>query len=180
MGPRRVLAVAVAAGLLTLGAVVPAAAKPTETGTATVTVTVTGGTLEISVDTTPRSLGRRASTAKAATVSGPLGQVVVRDRRGAPEGSGWVASVVSTSFRSRTGPAIPASDIRYTAGPIKRVGSATYTADDPQNLTHAKPAVTASNISGNNTASWNPTLHVDITSGLAAGVYTATITHSVV
>ena len=178
MTPRRLLVVTAAAGLLTLGAAVPAAAEPTADSTAT--ITITGGALEISVNTTPRSLGRRATTAKAATISGTLGQVVVRDRRGAPEGSGWVASVVSSAFRSRTGPAIPASNIRYTAGPINRVGPATYTANNPTNLKHAKAAVTASNITGYNTATWNPTLHVNITSGLTAGVYTATITHSVV
>jgi hypothetical protein len=40
-------------------------------------------------------------------------------------------------------------------------------------------AVTASAISGDNSAIWNPTITVTIPGGTAAGVYTATITHSV-
>ncbi len=131
----RLLAATTAAGLMTLGIAVPASAD--DTGTSTATVTVTGGALEISVKTAPRSLGSRGNSAKAATVSGSLGEVVVSDNRAAPEGSGWVASVVSTPFRSRTGPAIPASRVGYTAGKIDKVGTATYQANDPENLSRA-------------------------------------------
>lgn len=178
MNSPRLLAATTAAALMTLGIAVPASAD--DTGTSTATVTVTGGALEISVKTAPRSLGRGVNSAKAATVSGSLGQVVVSDNRAAPEGSGWVASVVSTPFRSRTGPAIPASRVGYTAGKIEKVGKATYRANDPENLTQASAAVTATDITGSNTATWNPTIHVEVPGGLAAGVYSATITHSVV
>lgn len=174
----RLLAATTATGLMTLGIAVPASAD--DTGTSTATVTVTGGALEISVKTAPRSLGSRGNSAKAATVSGSLGEVVVSDNRAAPEGSGWVASVVSTPFRSRTGPAIPASRVGYTAGKIDKVGTATYQANDPENLSRASAVVTATDITGNNTSTWTPTIHVNVPGGLAAGVYTATITHSVV
>jgi hypothetical protein len=39
--------------------------------------------------------------------------------------------------------------------------------------------VTASEISGNNVASWTPTITVKIPAGVLAGTYTGTITHSV-
>jgi hypothetical protein len=41
------------------------------------------------------------------------------------------------------------------------------------------PVVTASEITGDNTATWSPTIRVSLPSGMAAGVYTGTITHSV-
>jgi hypothetical protein len=39
--------------------------------------------------------------------------------------------------------------------------------------------VTATAISGNNAATWNPTIHVNFGANMAAGVYLGTITHSV-
>jgi hypothetical protein len=39
--------------------------------------------------------------------------------------------------------------------------------------------VTASGITGDNSATWNPTIDVHIPGGVASGVYTGTITHSV-
>ena len=40
-------------------------------------------------------------------------------------------------------------------------------------------AVTATGITGDNSATWSPTINVAIPGGIAAGVYSATITHSV-
>jgi hypothetical protein len=90
-----------------------------------------------------------------------------------------VASAVSTKFASASGPAIPARAVSYAAGPIRKVGTATYTANPTANLGHLVPVVTASEITGNNTATWSPTIRVNLPSGMAAGVYTGTITHSV-
>jgi hypothetical protein len=60
------------------------------------------------------------------------------------------------------------------------VGTAVYTANDPGDLTGVSPAVTATAITGDNSATWNPTISVLVPGGMAAGVYSATITHSVV
>ena len=65
-----------------------------------------------------------------------------------------MASVISTPFTPPAGPAIPASSVRYTAGTITKVGTATYTASDPTNLTGSVPAVTATGITGDNSATW--------------------------
>lgn len=172
---RRTL-IASAAAVLTLATALPASA---DTATSTATLTITGGTLQITVSPTPVDLGSHPSTAGEATISGDLGTVVVTDRRGAPAGARWVASVVSTAFTATTGPAIPPTRISYTAGPITTTGTARVWANNPTNLRHAAAAVTADNITGTNTATWTPTIHINAPAGLTAGVYTATITHSV-
>lgn len=169
------LLIAAAAGALTIAVASSAQAEPTGA-----TLTVTGGALAITVPVTPADLGTRANTVLAGTISGPLGQVQVSDARSAAAGSGWVANVISTAFTPPSGPAIPASAVGYTAGAITQVGTATYTANDPPNLTGVAPAVTATGITGDNSATWNPTITVTVPGGMAAGVYSATITHSVV
>jgi hypothetical protein len=171
---RPLLAIAAASAALLVG-VVPAAADELTTAT----VTVTGGALIITVPADAGSLGSRANTVAGGTISGPLGQVQVNDARSAAAGSGWVASVISTAFTPPSGPAIPASAVSYTAGPIVKVGTATYVADDPTDLTAVAAAVTASGITGDNAATWTPTITVVIPGGAAANVYSATITHSV-
>jgi hypothetical protein len=171
---KRNLLVAIAAGMLTLAIALPASAQTTGA-----TVTVQGGVLSITVPTNAGSLGVRLNTVGGGTISGPLGQVQVNDARSAVAGSEWVASVISTAFTPPSGPTIPASAVSYTAGTITKVGTATYIANDPGNLTGVSPAVTATEITGDNSATWNPTIHVAVPGGMAAAVYSATITHSV-
>jgi hypothetical protein len=169
---RRVLAASVAC-LLALSIAAPAFAATSAT------ITITGGALEISVPTDAGSLGTLVNTVGGGTISGPLGEVQVNDARSAAAGSGWVASVISTAFTPASGPTIAASAIGYSAGAIAKVGTATYAANDPGNLTGVSPAVTATGITGDNSATWNPTINVAVPGGMAAGVYSATITHSV-
>jgi hypothetical protein len=88
-------------------------------------------------------------------------------------------SVISTAFTPPSGPAIAASAVSYSAGSITKVGTATYTANDPGDLTGVAPAVTATGITGDNSATWTPTITVAVPGGMAANVYSATITHSV-
>jgi hypothetical protein len=164
--------------MLTLGAGVPALADTT--GPTTATISVTGGFLSITVPADAGSLGTRTNSVGGGTINGPLGQVQVEDARSAAAGSGWVTSVISTAFTPPSGPAIAASAVSYTAGTITKVGTATYTANDPANLTGVSAAVTATGITGDNSATWNPVIHVAVPGGMAANVYSATITHSVV
>jgi hypothetical protein len=167
--------VAVTVGLLTLVITRPAAADTT-----TATVTVTGGSLSITAPTVAGNLGSRANTVAGGTISGSLGVVQVNDARSAAAGSGWVASVISTAFTPPSGPAIAASAVSYSGGAITKTGTATFTANNPEDLTAVVPAVTATGITGDNSASWNPSITVTVPGGVAAGVYSATITHSVV
>jgi hypothetical protein len=174
----RSLLVAGATGMLTLAIALPASAAAGDTA---VSVQLTGGFLSITVPVSAGSLGSRANTVSGGTISGPLGQVQVLDARSAAAGSGWVASVISTALTPPSGPTIGAAEIGYTAGLITQggAGAATYTANDPGGLAAAVPAVTATGITGDNSATWNPTINVSVTGGKAAGVYTGTITHSV-
>jgi hypothetical protein len=174
----RRLLLAAAAGILTLGIAVPASAA--DTGSTTATITLAAGVISITVPVTAGNLGTRSNTVGGGVISGPLGQVQVSDARTAAAGSGWVTSVISTAFTPAAGPAIPASAVGYTAGTITKVGTATYTANDPTDLTASVPAVTATGITGDNSATWNPTISVTVPGGMAPGVYSATITHSVI
>jgi hypothetical protein len=166
--------VAVAVGVLTLGIAGNASAAATSA-----TVTVTGGALSITAPVNAGNLGTRADSVLGGSISGPLGQVQVNDARSAAAGSGWVATVISTAFTPPSGPTIGAVNVGYTAGPITKVGTATFTANDPPDLTGAVAAVTATGITGDNSATWNPTINVTVAGGMAAGVYSGTITHSV-
>jgi hypothetical protein len=169
--------VVMAAGMITFGLASPASAAAS--GISSATVTVTGGFLSITVPTTGGNLGSQADTVGGETISGLLGQVQVTDARDDVAGSGWVASVIASAFTPPAGPAIPASAISYTAGAITQVGTATYTANNPVNLTGVVPAVTATGITGDNSATWDPTISVAVPGGFAANVYGATITQSV-
>jgi hypothetical protein len=171
--PRPLLAT-VAGALLVLAASPAAADEPT-----TATITVTGGALTITVPADAGSLGSRANSVGGGTITGALGEVQVNDARSAVAGSGWVVSVISTAFTPPSGPAIAASAVSYSAGSITKVGTATYTANDPGDLTGVAPAVTATGITGDNSATWTPTITVAVPGGMAANVYSATITHSV-
>jgi hypothetical protein len=173
----RLTFVAAATGLLMLGLALPASAD-SPPGTPA-TITVTGGALSITVPTNAGNLGTRANTVAGGTISGPLGVVQVSDARSAAAGSGWTATVISTAFTPPAGPAIAASAVSYSAGTITKVGTATYVANDPGNLTGVVPAVTATGITGDNSATWTPTISVAVPGGMAAGVYSATVTHSV-
>ena len=144
--------------MLALGIALPASAAVS--GVSAATITVQGGALSITVPTTAGNLGTRPNSVGGGTISGSLGQVQVSDARSAAAGSSWVASVISSAFTPPTGTAIAASAVGYTAGTITKVGTATYTANDPADLTGVAPAVTATGITGDNSATWNPTINV--------------------
>lgn len=144
-----------------------------------VSLTITGGALEITVPAGPVVLGTIVNTVEGGTVAGPLGVVQVSDARSAAAGSGWVATAISTAFTPPAGPTIAASLVGYTAGAITKVGTATFTATNRTDLTGAIAVVTATGITGDNSASWNPTITVTVPGGMASAVYSATITHSV-
>jgi hypothetical protein len=170
----RTLIVLGASGMLTLGLTGAAAAAET-----TATVTVTGGALSISVPATAGNLGTRQNTVSGGIISGQLGEVQVSDARDAAAGSGWVATVISTAFTPPEGPTIGAAEVGYTAGPITKVGTATFTPNNPAHLSGVVAAVTATGITGDNSATWDPTINVFVAGGMAAGVYSGTITQSV-
>jgi hypothetical protein len=170
----RTLLVLGVTGMLTVG--LSGAACAAETSA---TVTVTGGALSMTVPVSAGNLGTRANSVSGGTISGHLGEVQVNDARAAAAGSGWVATVISTAFTPSEGPTIGAAAVGYTVGAITKVGTATFIANNPTNLTGVVPAVTATGITGDDSATWDPTINVFVAGGMAAGVYSGTITQSV-
>jgi hypothetical protein len=154
----------------------PAAAA--QSVTTTTTFTLSNGTLDITAPPGPVSLG--SVPVGTATLSGTLGVVSVVDSRGSDPAS-WVASVASTDFTSGSH-TIPAADVSYVSGPLTTTGNNTFASPTVPALSSTPAeAVTANPGSGNNSATWNPTLTVTLPSSLAvAGTYTGTLTHTVV
>lgn len=168
--------------LLAAAAIAGGLAPSASAGITFATVTITAGPLAITVppssDANPVDLGSLPGV-PGGVISGQLGVVQVLDNRNSAAGASWVASVISTAFTPPAGPTVAASLVGYVAGPITKQGTVTTVANDPPALTGVVPAVTASAITGNNSASWNPTIKVTIQGGMASGVYKGMITHSV-
>jgi len=143
-----------------------------------VTVAVVAGPLSITAPATA-SLG---SAAPGGTLSAGLGTVQVTDDRGF--GAGWTATVSASGFATGTGtPAetIPAADAQYLITALATTtGSATFTPVPATQLSASpQPVVNATNVAGNTTVTWDPTIDVSIPGSAIGGAYTATITHSV-
>jgi len=172
----RRLVLAAATGIMTLGLVLPASAATS--GVTPTSLDVTAGALSITVPTAPVNLGATVNSVVGSTIVGALGVVRVEDARGAPAGSSWVATAISTAF-TPAGATIAASLVGYTAGPITQAGTAVYTANNPTHLEGAIAVVTASGITGVNSATWNPNIDIRVPGGAIVGNYTGTITHSV-
>ncbi|TDT94092.1 hypothetical protein EDD99_8000 [Streptomyces sp. 846.5] len=152
-------------------------------GDTTVTFSVSGGSLGISV---PSSAGM-GSGLPGNTVSGQLGGVTVTDSR-ALLTAAWTASVISTSFKTGSGTTaetIPASAVSYWSGTATATsGLGTFTpgqatAGQAQSVDSSRTAYSLAAGTGNNSATWNPTLVIAIPAGAVNGAYTGTVTHSI-
>jgi hypothetical protein len=148
---------------------VPASAAPGDT---IVTVVLSGGALSVAVQPTAALAGAAGS----ASVSGPLGAVVVTDARGGT--TPWALSASSTTFTGPVGTI--SSSVVYNAGAFTTTGNVTMTAAAPVTLTTTAAAVaSAATVRGVNTATWTPTLTVGFPSDAIAGTYTGTVHSSV-
>jgi|HubBroStandDraft_3_1064219.scaffolds.fasta_scaffold00221_9 alpha-tubulin suppressor-like RCC1 family protein len=166
------------------------------TYTITVTATATTGTapsapvtvepagfLSISVPSSATLPGAAPGT----TASAALGTVTVTDNRALGSAS-WTATVTGTAFVTGSGTpqeTIPLTQVTYWSGLATAAsGSGTFTPGEPAaanavNLTVPRVAFSLTSGSGVNSASWNPTLSVQVPAAAVAGTYTATITESV-
>jgi hypothetical protein len=158
------VAALIVVGTAPLGAATPA------------TFTLTAGALSISTPVASVSLGSQVASTSSSTISGSLGPVTVTDQRGGA--TSWTTSVISTAFTPSVGPADPASNVSYAAGPITVTPTVVATAVPGVDLTGVTTVVTGAS-TGISTASWNPTISVFVPANFAPGVYLATITHSV-
>jgi hypothetical protein len=142
----------------------------------------TAGALSITVPPGPVDLGTYADAASARTIAGTLGTIRVDDTRGGSAATGWVATVTSTSFTPPAGPPIPPTAISYSTGPLAQIrGHAAHARHDATDLSTAAAVVTVTGASGDNAAvtSWTPSIAIIVPDTAVAGIYTATITHSV-
>lgn len=180
----RILAVGLASAAVVGLAAAPAAADPT--GGTGVTFEITGATLDIVV---PAAADLGGTGAPGTALSGLLGLVTVTDGRASADAS-WVTTATSTNFTTgAAGPTetILATELDYWSGAATATtGTGTFTpaqptAPDAEALDATAPLTvfTHTGGTGNNTASWNPTLVVNIPLDAEAGTYTGTVTHSV-
>lgn len=131
------------------------------------------------------NLGSTAIT--SASLSSHLGTVTVTDDR--KLGLAWTATVSSTDFVTGGASApetITKAFVSYWSGPATASSGLSVavpgqlTAAQAVNLSAARTAFSATGISlVTNSASWNPTLIVNVPAGVVAGTYSGTITHSV-
>ncbi|WFE25226.1 hypothetical protein O7623_17635 [Solwaraspora sp. WMMD791] len=150
------------------------------------TFDVAAGTLDLSVPATA-DLG---SGDGGTTITAQLGAVTVDDTRAAADAS-WDATVEGTDFETDDGgdpsEIIDVTSIDYWSGAATATtGNGTFTPGQPL----AENAVALSDVTpvtafshdggtGSNSATWNPTLDVNVPLANVAGTYTGTVTHSV-
>ncbi|TDB92072.1 hypothetical protein E1091_13355 [Micromonospora fluostatini] len=172
---------ALAAGAAVLAVAAPATAAPS--GDTTVTFTVSTANLDIAV---PPSVNLGATFA-GSTLTGQLGNVTVTDSRAALSAT-WTATVTSSAFTTGggTGPeTILPNLIEYWSGPaIATSGTGTFVPGQPTSadavaLNTSRVAFSKTSGSGNNSASWNPSLRITIPASAVGGTYSGVITHSV-
>ena len=154
-------------------------AMPAEAADTTTTFELTGGALSISA---PASADLGKVAVGTLTIQGNLGPITVTDNRGALVAT-WTANVDSTDFTTGSGSAaetVAKTNLLYTPGlPTAQNPVGAFTPGVATGLgTQAIPAFTAAT-SGNNSATWNPTVLITLPAQAVAGKYTGTITHSV-
>lgn len=160
------------------------AASTTCSTTVTFTVAAEGG-LQITVPDTA-SLGSGNSGGQ---ISAQLGPVTVSDQRAALTAT-WVASVVAAAGAFTTGggtaaETVPTTAVLYWSGPATATtGTGTFVpgqvnAAAAQSLDASRTAFSKTTGSGDNSATWNPTIVVNVPAQAVAGVYTGTVNHSV-
>ncbi|MGW5360296.1 hypothetical protein [Actinopolymorpha pittospori] len=178
-----------AAALVAATAVVAAPAQAATCAQATtcpttVTFSITAGELEITV---PDAVDI-GSGASGTVISGQLGPVTVEDGR-ATLGATWEATVIAATGGWTTGTGTPAETVPNTAvdywsGTATTDGDGTFTAGQPTAgdavpIDTEQTAYSKDDGDGPNSATWNPTLVVNVPATAVAGVYAGTVNHSV-
>lgn len=142
------------------------------TGDTTATFTLAGGSLDI----TPAGGAALTNGAPgAASVSGSLGPVGISDTRGSA--TGWVVSAASTTFVDGAGSV--STGVSYDSGDVTAsTGNLTTATAGATSITAVAP-VASGDASGNNTASFTPSVTVALPGSALAGDYTGTVTTSI-
>ncbi|QWZ07371.1 hypothetical protein KRR39_18205 [Nocardioides panacis] len=143
-------------------------------GDTTATFTLAGGSLDVApAANAPLTNGAPG----AASVTGSLGAVGISDTRGST--AGWVMSAASTTFVDGAGSV--STGVSYDSGAATgHAGTVTPTTGGPTSITAVASVAAGTAASGNNTASYTPTLTVSLPASALAGDYTGTVTTSIV
>ncbi len=143
------------------------------------TISRSTGALFISV---PASADLGSAAAGSAQVSAHLGGVTVTDTRDAASAD-WVATVSSTDFTTggATAPeTISKGSVGYSPGSAtSTTGDATFAPGTAGSLGSARTAFSASDGTGDNSATWNPTITVTLPAQVVGGNYSGVVVHSV-
>jgi hypothetical protein len=168
----------IAGGIGTVALLTTAAlpAFASQSGDTTTTFTLNGGSIDIAVAS---SANLPTGNSGQPLVTGQLGLVTVTDNRG--NTVSWTASAASTTFTTNNGFATTTSTgVTYNSGTVNKTGDVTAAGNGNVPLAVApSPVVTGTSVVGNNTASWDPTLTVNLPPNSLAGNYTGTVTTSV-
>ncbi|MFI7635066.1 hypothetical protein [Nonomuraea sp. NPDC049400] len=152
------------------------------------TVTAEGG-LSITVPG-PTPAVNLGSGNSGGLISGQLGAITVNDQRAALTAT-WVASVSAAAGGFTTGggtapETISNADVSYWSGPATATSTTGGTfvpgqvnAAAAETLAAQRTAFSKTSGSGDNFATWNPTLVIDVPDAAVAGTYTGTVNHSV-
>jgi hypothetical protein len=163
---------AVAATLL---AVLPAGAAMADgTGDTVATFTLEGGSLDITV---AEDAALSDGAPGDASVTGSLGDLGISDTRGST--SGWTVSASSSTFVDGAGSA--STGVWYDSGDATATeGTVTATSEGVTGIMVPALVAVGTLAHGNNTASYAPTLTVELPASALAGDYQGTVTASVV
>jgi len=157
---------------------------PAHAADTTTTFTLTAGGLSVSA---PSSASLGSVATGSATASAQLGSVSVTDSRGALLGA-WTTSVSSTDFTTggaTSNETIAKASADYWSGAATATsGVGTFTpgqllSANKVALSTSRTAFSASVVVGNNSASFNPTMIINVPGAAVAGTYSGTVTHSV-
>jgi hypothetical protein len=167
------LATAVAAGLAGVPVHPAAASTAMTTATRAARALQDLTTLTISV---PARADLGTVLAGTTSISGNLGDVTVT-----ASGTGsWTASVLATDFSNGVS-TIPAANIFYSTPVATTTGNVVLGTPESAALSSSvsQTVQSAVAVTGDTTATWDPTLMVTLPLSLTKGTYTAIITHSV-
>lgn len=181
---KRVVAAAMSTGLgLSALLAVATPAHAASTGGTTATFAITAGSLDISVPTSVVLATGTVNTG-ALSAAGQLGAVTVNDTRGALLNS-WTTTVTTTAFTTGTSPTanqtVAASNVAYQSGAsTATTGLGTFVPTlTPTAIGTGVTGASWTGASGNDSATWNPTITFTLLTSQVAGTYSGTITHSV-
>jgi hypothetical protein len=172
---RRVPRIRTALAVVCSAAMLGVMAGPASGADTVATVVVSSGSLGFSSAPTSAALGEvHPGTVAAITLHG----ITVTDNRAGT--AGWSASVLLMDFTGdATGARLSAAGATYTPTAATTTGTVSVTASPATDPTMPRIIQTATCVTGNNTATWDVSLTIQVPNEAVADAYTATVTYSV-